>query len=371
MTLVGSCIDHHRADTVDAIAAPHPNPVASVLIVNHNGGADLSACLASLSCTAHDAYEVIVVDNASTDGSADQAEVAFPDVRWARSPENLGFGGANNLAASQAHGEILVFLNPDTHVTPGWLDALVQVLQNDPRAGLATSRILLKDHPDRVNAAGNVMHITGLTLCRGMGADRDAFDTPEEVDAVSGAAFAIRRSLFDALGGFDAAFFLYMEDTDLSWRARLAGYTCRYVPESIVYHDYVLRFGPRKTYYQERNRWMMLLKTLRWGTLVVMVPTLLVGEIVTWGFVLLKDRRHFTNKLEAYGWVVAHWGEIMAKRRATQATRTIRDRELLQRTTHRLPLEQVERGGVRHLVQAVLGPLFWVLRLSTLVLTGW
>ena len=91
-----------------------------------------------------------------------------------------------------------------------------------------------------------------------------------------------------------------MEDTDLSWRARLAGYRCLYVPTSIVYHEYTLRFGPRKIFYQERNRYLMLLKGAHWATLLVLLPALLLAEVVTWGFVLAQDRRRLANKARAY-----------------------------------------------------------------------
>jgi len=360
-----------RNSGAEASARQRATPAVSVLIVNHNGGADLAACLDSLRNADYDAYEVIVVDNASTDGSTDHLGESYPDVRLIGSAENLGFGGGNNLAATHARGEYLAFLNPDTVVDPGWLRALIETLERDTWTGLATSMVLLKESPERVNACGNAMHTTGLTLCRGMAADRAAYPFEEEVDAVSGAAFAMRRSLYEALGGFDEAFFLYMEDTDLSLRARLAGYTCRYVPGSIVYHDYQLRFGPRKTYYQERNRCRMLLKTLRWGTLASLAPTLLLGEIVTWGFALLRDRGHLTNKLEAYVWVARHWREIMAARRATQATRRVRDRDLLSRTTHHLALDQVERGPLQRLAQFLLDPLFLGFRWLSLAVIRW
>ena len=158
---------------------------------------------------------------------------------------------AANVGVRSSSGNYLAFLNPDTVVEPGWLDALIAALEADPRAGLATAKILLLDDPARINTCGCDVHYTGLTLCRGMGMGRSALTDPVDVSAVSGAAFVIRRDLFEALSGFDAAYFLYMEDTDLSWRARLAGYSCLYVPTSFVYHDYSLRFGPKKAFYEE------------------------------------------------------------------------------------------------------------------------
>ena len=342
---------------------------ASVIVVAHNHREHLGRCMASLAATTE--ADVILVDNASSDEGADLVEESFPAVRVIRSETNLGFGGANNLGASLALGEYLAFLNPDTAVAPGWLDALIGALEANPGAGLATAKILLMNDPERINTCGNDIHITGLTLCRGMGMERGAFWELEEVNAVSGAAFAARRDLFQELGGFDEEFFLYMEDTDLSWRARLAGFRPLYVPGSIVYHDYTLRFGPDKSYYQERNRYLMLLKSLRWRTLLALVPALLLADVVTWGFVLLRDRPRLANRLRAYGWIVKHWRQVMARRRQTQQLRRVPDRYLLETTTHRLGYEQTGEGLVVRLAHALFDPLFLVCQRLALAVIRW
>jgi len=346
-------------------------PRASVIIVNYNGREHLGGCLSSLLGEDRQDCQVILVDNASTDGSAEYVEQVFPQVLVIRNEANRGFGQGNNLGAQWAKGKYLAFLNPDTVVEPGWLEALIATLEADPQAGLATSKILLLADPGRINTCGNEMHYTGLTLCRGMGIDRSTFSDLVEVDAVSGAAFVIRKDVFEALGGFDEAFFLYMEDTDLSWRARLAGYKCFYVPQSIVYHDYTLRFGPAKTFYQERNRYLILLKSLRWPTLIVLLPALLLAELVTWGFVLLRERKRLVNKLRAYAWIVAHWGQVMQSRRQVQALRRVRDRDLIARCTYRLAYEQFDSGPVARLAHLVFDPLFLALHRLALALIWW
>ncbi len=344
---------------------------ASVIIVNYNGRNYLEMYLSSLLSTITRDDEILLIDNASTDGSAEYVERAFPQVQVIRNQANRGFGQANNQGARQTAGKYLVFLNPDTRVDPSWLEALVEALEGDPQAGLATSRILLMARPERINTCGNEIHYTGLTLCRGMGMDRDAFDEAGEVDAVSGAAFAARREVFEELGGFDERFFLYLEDTDLSWRARLAGYKCLYVPRSIVYHDYTLRFGPAKTFYQERNRYLILLKGLRWPTLIILLPALLLAEAVTWGFVLLREKRRLANKLRAYAWIVAHWGQVVRSRRGVQALRRVRDRDLIAQCTHRLAYAQFDRGLVARLARLVFDPLFLALHRLALALIWW
>jgi GT2 family glycosyltransferase len=353
-------------------AAVNPKaPRASVIIVNYNGGAALKRCLRSLRDDGGRDYELIVVDNASTDGSAEAVERDFPAVQLIRVAANLGFGEGNNVGVRSAAGQFLAFLNPDTVVEPGWLEPLIAPLEADPRIGLTTARILLLDDQQRINTCGNEMHYTGLTLCRGMGADRSALAEPAEVSAISGAAFVIRRDLFEALGGFDGSFFLYMEDADLSWRARLAGYRCWYVPAAVVYHEYALRFGPRKIFYQERNRYLMLLKGMRWPTLLVLLPALLLAEAVTWGFVLARDRRRLANKARAYAWIAEHWDEIMDHRQRTQAFRRVRDRDLIARCAYRLDYDQTGAGGLARLAHLITNPLFFALQRAALALIWW
>lgn len=343
---------------------------ASILIVNYNAGEKLRRCLESLVPSIPADVEIIVVDNASEDGSA-EAAAEFPQVRLLRFERNLGFGGGNNRGASHAKGKYLVFLNPDTVVRTGWLEGLLRPLEENA-IGMTTAEILLAEPPHRVNTCGNVMHITGLTLCRGLGEDKERFDQrEEEVAAVSGAAFAMPARLFRDLGGFDETFFLYMEDTDLSLRARLAGWRCLYTSQSVVLHDYALRLSPQKVFLQERNRYLMLLKTLRWRTHLILLPAYLLAEVITWGFVLKSDRSHFANKLKAYGWVLRNWRTIRASRGRTQRLRRVSDRELLVRTDSRLEYGQFGVGTTTRLARLLFDPLFWLLRQTALALVRW
>ena len=346
-------------------------PRVSVIVVNTNERHYLAKCLPSLLAQEYPDYEVLVVDNASSDGSISFMAQSFPSVKLIRNDENLGYTGASNAGVRQATGHYVAILNPDTQVEREWLAEIIPLLEADAEVGLATPKIVLMDDPQRINTCGNDLHFTGLTLCRGLGAQRDAYRKVEEVSAVSGAAFVLRRELFEALGGFDEALFLYMEDTDLSWRARLAGYRCLCVPSSVVQHDYRLRFGPQKVFYQERNRYQMWLKGWRWGTWCVLMPALLLAEVVTWGYVLLRQPRQAGNKLRAYAWIARHWGGIMARRRQTQALRRLRDRELLAACTWRLDYGQFDRGALGRAAQAVLDPLFFVLHRAALALLRW
>ena len=343
---------------------------ASVIIVNYNHKAAILRCLESVLASLPADCEVVVVDNASSDGSASAIRAAFPAVSLVTASTNGGFGAGCNLGARAAAGTFLVFLNPDTTVDPAWLAALLAPLESSPRTGLVTARILLADGTRRINVCSINVHLTGLALMRGMGAPAHAYPRAEEVASVSGAAFAIRREVFHTLGGFDEEMFLYMEDVDLSWRARLAGWTCAYAHASVVLHDYSLKLKPGRIFHQERNRYLMLLKCLRWPTLVLLLPALALAELVTWGFVLTR-RLSPAEKISAYRWAITNGRAIRAKRQSVQQSRTVKDRELLQRTVGALAFEQVTSPTAAVASRLVFNPLFSVWRWLLLAVVWW
>ena len=348
---------------------------ASVIIVNYNHRAAILRCLQSVLETLPSDCEIVIVDNASSDGSVAAIEASFPQIVVVASGVNRGFGAGCNLGVRHALGHSLVFLNPDTTVEPGWLDALLAPFgfASAPRTGLTTARVLLPPRADeqrRINVCGIDIHISGISLMRGMGQPEDAFPQSGSVAAASGAAFAITRKLFEALGGFDEAMFLYMEDVDLSWRARLAGWECRYVPSSIVNHDYSLKLRPGRISDQERNRYLMLLKTLRCPTLALLLPALALAEVITWGFVLL-NHAPWGEKLSAYRWILTHRKTIRELRRKTQLHRAVGDRAMLQTTVARLDFSQFPKGAAPRLAAVIFNPLFSLWRWVMLALVWW
>jgi len=370
-------------DPLASIASVHPMPKVLVISVNYNGRHLLDELFGSLFKQTRPADEVIMVDNASIDGSAEYVRKYFPQVKIIQQQRNKGFAQGINIGVASKQrdysaasspdllmDEILVFINPDTSVQPDWLHHLLLPFSN-PLVGLTTSKILLMSDPETINTCGNEVHLTGLTLCRGLGRPKNYYNETNEVQAVSGAAFAIRRALFDRLGGLDEDFFMYMEDTDLSLRARLNGWKCVYVPQSIVFHDYRLRFGPNKVLYQERNRYATLLKSLKWKTLIVLLPALVLAEVLTWGFVAFCDRPNWRNKLRAYRSIIVTWKEIMRKRKATQQLRTISDRELIRDAGFALDWGQFGKGWLTNLARGLFIPPFFILKKLMLILVWW
>jgi GT2 family glycosyltransferase len=344
----------------------------SIIIVNYNGYPDLERCLNSLyQCGDLQDTEIIIVDNCSTDGSAARLRSSFPLVTVIQNHSNHGFGHGNNLGRSYACGDYLVFLNPDTVVTPGWLKPMIEALESRPRVGLVTPRLIQLSDPATLNACGHQVHLSGIVQCRGQGQPIDIYPDLEVVNAISGAAFVIRREIFDHLGGFDAPFFLFIEDTDLSWRAWLAGYECLFIPTSQIYHDYQLTFGPRKLFYYERNRYNLLLKNLHWRTLFVLLPVLLLVELIGWGFVLLYDRPNWRNKLDAYAWVIRSWSVLIKERRRVQSLRKVSDRDLLKNASPHLAFEQVGSSMITRLASSLFNPIFSFYRIFLLMAIRW
>ena len=212
--------------------------LASVIIPVWNGINDLPDCLAAATSQSHAPVEIIAVDNASTDGSGDWIATHYPTVRLIRNAENTGFGGACNAGLAAAEGETLVFLNQDTIVRPNWLAALVKVLDENANVGIVGSKAL---YPD-----GTIQHAGGTIDARGASThygDHDPgrgqfhFHRVTDADYVTGASLALRRTLYEQIGGFDPGFYpAYLEDVDLCYRARAAGWRVVYAPQSVLIH---------------------------------------------------------------------------------------------------------------------------------------
>ena len=210
--------------------------VISVVVVNWNAGRALDRCLASLEADAAGGTEVVLVDNASTDDSTAAATRARPWVRVVASPANVGFARGANTGAATAGGDVLVFLNPDAVVEPGALARLCDALAADPRAGIAGGGLRDEDGAWQPAAArfGVLAHLLGDTTL-GRLRQRRRTDV-HAVDWVYGTFVAVRRPVFDALGGFDGSYFLYGEDLDFCHRAHALGWRTLHVPAARATH---------------------------------------------------------------------------------------------------------------------------------------
>ncbi len=190
--------------------------IATIIIVTYNYKKYLESCIESIQNQDYP-HEIILIDNCSTDGTMEFMKENFPCIRYIESNKNIGYGAGNNLGAKYAKGEYLVILNPDTIVEKNWLKEIIKSLEKEERL-ITTPKILLYDG-SAISACGLSIHYIGLTFVRGYLAKPYDFEKSEYVGGLSGGCFAIRKKDFIQLEGFDESFFLYAEDSDLSWRA--------------------------------------------------------------------------------------------------------------------------------------------------------
>jgi GT2 family glycosyltransferase len=329
---------------------------ATVVIVNYCGRGRLGRCLDAIANASNESsFEVIVVDNASDDGSRDEAE-GRPGVRLLRNDENVGFGRACNQAAREARGRHLVFLNFDCEPQDGWLDALVRAADDDPSAGAVQAVILHRD--GTVNTAGNELHYLGFSWAPH--GETAPTGPPFEVTVGSGAGLLVPRVRFEEVGGFWEAMFLYCEDTDLSWRLRLAGYRVLTAPAARVLHEYEFGRNTDKFFHLERNRLLMVGANYERRTLLALVPGLLATELALVAVALRGGWGR--RKLEADLSAVRAWRELRAERARVALLRRVPDRELAVRFARRLGPEFGE--GVARASAGLLAAYARIARLS-------
>jgi GT2 family glycosyltransferase len=262
----------------------------TVVVVTWQGAHLLPDCLASLhrQTLAHD---VVVVDNASTDGTAELLERDHPDVRVIPLDSNTGFAGGVQAGLDATDAEFVALLNNDAVADDGWLAALVAEALRHPESGAVTSRMYLAGRtPPVLNNTGVVLLPTGYGADRGLGADDTAYRVPDEVFGFSGGAALLRTAAVREVGGFPVPFFLYYEDTDTSWRLRTAGWTVRYAPSAVVHHEHSASTDQSSVlfaFHNERNRLLMLVRcaparhVLRcWARFVVTTASLTAAPLL-------------------------------------------------------------------------------------------
>jgi GT2 family glycosyltransferase len=234
-------------------------PLVSVIVPNLNGRAFIGDCLRSLERQDFKDFEVILVDNGSTDGSVKLVRDEFPWLdKIIENPANLGFAKACNQGIEASEGSLVALLNNDTETHASWLAELVRCAQDHPDIGMFASKTLFFDNREVIDTAGHLIFPDGLNRGRGrLEADTGQYDNRVDVFSPSGCAALYRKGMFDEIGLFDEYHFAYGDDIDIGFRARLAGWTCLFVPGAVVYHRYSMTTGeysPQKVFLVERNR---------------------------------------------------------------------------------------------------------------------
>ncbi|MXV15507.1 glycosyltransferase [Pedobacter sp. HMF7056] len=248
-------------------------PKVAVVIINWNGRHFLERFLPAVCGSTYPNLEVVLGDNASTDDSLEFTRLHFPQVRICVNDRNYGYAGGYNRLLEHIDADYFVLLNSDVEVVPGWIEPVIKLMESDPAIAAAQPKILSwhkRQYFEHAGAAGGYIDRYGYPFCRGrifdsVEEDSGQYDTAGEIFWASGAAFFIRKSCWDACGGFDADFFAHMEEIDLCWRLKNRGYKVMSCPESTVYHvgaGTLQSDSPFKTYLNFRNNLVMLKKNL-------------------------------------------------------------------------------------------------------------
>ncbi len=253
----------------------------AVVVPNYNGMRFLKACLDSLREQTLQGFPIILVDNGSVDGSADFVEEHYPEVTVRRLEKNHGFCAAVNEGIRMVQTAYVILLNNDTVCEPGFVEALVHAIQERPRCFSCASKMVKMKHPDRIDNAGDYYCALGWAFARGKGKPADRYQTGCRIFSACAGAAIYRREVFDEIGLFDEAHFAYLEDVDVAYRARIAGYYNYYTPEAVVRHVGSATSGPGynefKTRHSSRNSIYLVYKNMPWPQIILNLPFLAAG----------------------------------------------------------------------------------------------
>jgi GT2 family glycosyltransferase len=320
--------------------AEKESSLVSVVILNYNGlrtlGKILDGCLESVLKTAFTSFEVLFVDNASTDGSAEYVESRYGTngmLRIIRNEKNLGFAEGNNRGIKQAKGKYIALLNSDTRVTESWLTELVKAVQ-PPDVGAAQSKLLQMDKPTVLDCAGGLLDFYGYHFEKGRGENQSRYNQGAEIFYAKGASVIFKREALSKAGLFDPDVFMYFDEVDLCWRIWLSGYRVVYAPASTVYHasgsTAAKMQSQERRYFYARNHLIVLLKNYGLMNAAKAVKASLFFEARNVALLLAREKPLAGLAIvKALFWNLRHLKQTWTKRQTVQnCTRQISDKEV-------------------------------------------
>ena len=266
--------------------------MVSIIIPNYNGNKYLDRCLQSININNILIEEVIIIDNCSMDGGYDWVKEKYPYVVWKQLDRNYGFSKAVNLGIRMAKGRYVLLLNNDTEIYEGFIEELVKSMEKDNRIFAVCSKMIQYYHQDLIDDAGDEYTILGYTYKRGDGAPVNTYDKEDEVFSACAGAALYRKDIFNEIGYFDEQFFAYMEDVDISYRARIYGYKNMYCPTAQVLHIGSATTGSKynafKVKLAARNNIYVSYKNMPFIQLLVNAPFLAMGIAIKYIFFYKK-----------------------------------------------------------------------------------
>jgi GT2 family glycosyltransferase len=305
------------------------NHKVSIIVVNWNGERFLKDCLGALSNQSYGNREIILVDNGSSDNSVRFARENFPEVKVIALRENKGFTGGNAAGLEIAEGAYIALVNNDARVDQEWLERLLRTMLQDRTIGICAPKLNF-ENTQTINSAGHGLTTAGVGFNRRLGGNAMDFNAPELVFGACGAAVLYRRRMLEEIGFLDEDFFLYDEDTDLNFRAQLAGWKCAYVPTAVAYHvanATTGRLSDLHVYYHTRNLEFVWIKNMPTGLMIRFAHHKIIQELGSFCYLCLrhgKSRPYFRAKRDT----LRMFPLMLKKRKQIQTRRRVPNRYL-------------------------------------------
>lgn len=319
-------------------------PIVSVVIINHNGSSYLKGCLNSIVKSNSKDIEVVVVDNGSSDSSLDMLETFKGrhsiQLRLVSLDKNYGPAFARNRGVEISKGKYISFLDNDTIVDKNWAIEAVMAFEKDYKLGIIQCKLLLNKDRDKIDYVGEYIGSNGFLVQRARAGeiDRGQYDQPVKILAAKSAGMFVRKDVFEKIGGFDSDYFIYVEETDLGWRCWLAGYQCKYIANSIVYHEFgtssIILSKSKNEYnakfHGSKNYILTLIKNFEIKNIYYVLPLHIILWLGLAFYSLIKGKiRPAFWILKGICWNVIYLKKSLAKRKVIQIHREISDERLM------------------------------------------
>lgn len=322
-----------------------------IIIPSYNGQEYLPDLMSSLSMQDYEGfdYEILVVDNKSSDESVTYIESNYPSVKVIVNEKNTGYVGANNVGykyAKENKFDYIYLLNQDTIVARNFLQPLYDFAKKNTFGSLQ-SKLILWPETDKINTLGNAIHFLGFGYGTESGKTDKNNQTINEINYSSGAGVFLSMKVLEEKGGlFDDTMFMYLEDLDLGWSLNLMGYKNYLVPDSVVYHKYEFSRSIRQLYWFERNRWWVILKNYKIATLILLLPALLLMEVAQLFYALLNHSLLTRLKVYLNIFNIKDWFVLIRERKNIQNKRVSSDKEMLESFSGKILFQPLESLGL-------------------------
>jgi GT2 family glycosyltransferase len=350
-----------------------------VVLVNYKNYAErfLSECWDSLMAQDYPAqdFEIVIVDNCSSDKSINFLKKFAPAAVVPRGDGN--YAAANNAGIKKARElgcELFVLANMDTVFDESWLSELVKTVISNEKNGIAQSKILLyvqkmdsrfrgNDKKEIVNSLGNHLHYLGFGFTDGYGLpDRAIEGYPEIAGYASGCSFIIKKEVIDVIGGYNEDYYMYHDDIELGWKAKLAGYKIVLAPKSVVYHKYEFSRSIQMLYYMERNRYIAVLTFYELKTLLLILPALIAMDLGMLVFSIFN--KWFKIKISVYGYFLhpSTWRKISAERKMVKKVRKVRDAEIINNFVGKVEFQEIDNPVLKYFANPIFNFYFAIIK---------